>query len=169
MEFDLKKFAFKRAIISAIAAGIVNLIIIYFTLRSDGKVPLFAAVADIWNHSLIGALIPRSIVISLFITITTVYATAKEVSRHSKQISSRLQKTPWIKIALQKALLRALIAFIFVIFIAYVLRILFPIYAELSVSVVIPVVGLFAALIAFSMTYAAVFSTGEILKSDFKD
>jgi hypothetical protein len=169
MEFNLKKFAFKRAIISAIAAGIINLIIIYFSLRSYGKVPLFAAVADIWNHSLIGALIPRSIVISLIITITTVYTTANEASRHSKHISSRLQKTPWIKIALRKAIIRALIAFISVILLAYVLRMLFPIYAELSVSVIIPIVGLFAALIAFSMTYSAVLSTGRILDSDGKD
>jgi hypothetical protein len=46
---------------------------------------------------------------------------------------------------------------------------LFPIYAELSVSVIIPIVGLFAALIAFSMTYSAVLSTGRILNSDGKD
>jgi magnesium-transporting ATPase (P-type) len=152
-----------------VAAGIVNLIIIYFTLRSDGKVPLFAAVADIWNHSLIGALIPRSIVISLIITITTVYTTAKEASSHSLEIASRLQKTPWIKMALRKALFRALIAFIFVILLAYVLRMFFPIYSELSVSLVIPIVGLFAAFIAFSMTYAAVLSTGKILEEGSKD
>ncbi|GJM14736.1 MAG: hypothetical protein DHS20C13_00630 [Thermodesulfobacteriota bacterium] len=165
MGLKLKQFALKRAIFSACVAGIVNLIIVYFALRADGEVPLFASVAEIWNHSLIGALIPRSIFISFIITVTTMFATVKEVSNKSEDIYLKLKKSSWIKIALRKALIQALIAFIAVIILAYILRLLFPTYAKLSVSIVIPIVGIFAALVAFSMTYSAVFSTGKILNS----
>lgn len=164
-ENDLRSFATKRAITSAIIAGLVNLIIVYFALKGKGEVPLFASVAEIWNHSLIGALIPRSLVLSFIITITTVTATVKEASRKSENISNKLEKTSWIKITLRKAVIRALIAFVLVLLLAFTLRILFPTYATLSVSIVIPLVGIFAALVAFSMTYAAVFSTGRILDS----
>lgn len=165
MALKLKKFALKRGILSAFVAGIINVLIVYIALHGRGEVPLFASVAEIWNHSLIGALIPRSIFISFIITITTMYATAKEISNTSKETSLKLKKSSWIKIALGKALIRALIAFILVIALAYILRSLYPTYAKLSVSVVIPVVGIFAALVAFSMTYSAVFSTGKILVS----
>jgi len=47
---------------------------------------------------------------------------------------------------------------------AFTLRILFPTYATLSISVVIPIVGIFAALVAFSMTLSAVYSTGKMLE-----
>lgn len=163
MNLKLKQFALKRAVISAVAAGVINLIIVYVALHGKGEVPLFASVAEIWNHSLIGALIPRSIVISFLITITTMYATAKEVSTSSKEISLKFKKSSWIKITVRKALLRALIAFISVIVLAYILRAIFPTYATLCVSVVIPIVGIFAGLVAFSMTYSAVFSAGKIL------
>ena len=166
MALKLKQFALKRGIFSACIAGIINLIIVYIALNGEGKVPLFASVAEIWNHSLIGALIPRSIFISFIITVTTMFATAKEVSNKSKDLSLKLNKSSWIKIALQEALIRALIAFISVIVLAYILRWLFPTYATLSVKVVIPIVGIFAALVAFSMTYSAVFSTGKILASE---
>lgn len=164
MAFNLRTFATKRAITSAIIAGLVNLIIVYFTLKGKGEVPLFASVAEIWNHSLIGALIPRSLIASFIITITTVFATVKEVSSKSENISNKLKKTSWIKIALRKAVIRALIAFVLVLLLALTLRILFPTYATLSVSVVIPIVGIFAGLVAFSMTHAAVYSTGKMLE-----
>ncbi len=165
MNLNLRNFAIKRATFSACAAGIINLIIVYFALRGKGEVPLFASVAEIWNHSLIGALIPRSLVLSFIITITTVTATIKESSRKSENISNKIKRTSWIKIVLRKAVIRALIAFVLVLLLAFTLRILFPTYATLSVSIVIPLVGIFAALVAFSMTYAAVFSTGRILDS----
>jgi len=166
MEINLKKFAVKRSILSAFAAGIVNSIIVYFTLAPEGNVPLFASVAEIWHHSLIGALIPRSIVISLIITITTVFATVREATGNFEVISKKLNKTLWIKIATKTALIRALIAFILVILLASILRLLYPTYATLPASAVIPVVGIFSALIAFSMTYSAVVSTGKILDID---
>ena len=163
MGINLKKFAVKRSILSAFGAGIVNLIIVYFTLASYGSVPLFASVAEIWNHSLIGALIPRSIVISLFITITTVFATVKEATGGSEIILKKLKQTSWIKIVATKALIRAFIAFMSVILIASIMRLLFPTYTTLTVSTVIPIVVIFSALVAFSMTYSAVMSTGKIL------
>jgi len=161
---NLRSFAIRRAITSAIIAGLVNLIIVYFSLRGIDDVPLFASVAEIWNHSLIGALIPRSLVLSFIITITTVFATVKEASTKSENISNKLEKTSWIKIALRKAVMRALIAFVLVLLLAFTLRILFPTYATLSVSVVIPIVGIFAGLVAFSMTHSAVYSTGKMLE-----
>lgn len=163
MALKLTKFALKRGIFSACVAGIINLLIVYFVLGGKGEVPLFASFAEIWNHSLIGALIPRSIFISFIITITTVFATVKEISNISKDFSLKIKKSSWVKIALRQALIRALIAFILVIAFAYILRSLYPTYAKLSVSIVIPIVGIFAALVAFSMTYSAVFSTGKIL------
>ncbi|MCK5392603.1 MAG: hypothetical protein KAJ31_09250 [Deltaproteobacteria bacterium] len=101
---------------------------------------------------------------SFIITITTVIATVKEASRKSENISNKLEKTSLIKIALRKAVIRALIAFVLVLLLALTLRILFPTYATLSVSVVIPIVGIFAGLVAFSMTHAAVYSTGKMLE-----
>lgn len=161
---NLRSFATKRAITSAIIAGLVNLIIVYFALKGKGEVPLFASVAEIWNHSLIGALIPRSLVLSFIITITTVFATVKEVSSKSENISNKLKKTSWIKIALRKAVIRDIVAFVLVLLLALTLRILFPTYATLSVSVVIPIVGIFAGLVAYSMTHAAVYSIGKMLE-----
>jgi len=164
MAHNLRTFAVKRAVLSASIAAIINLIIVYFVLKGKSEVPLFASVAEIWNHSLIGALIPRSLVLSFIITITTVFATAKEASRKSENFSIKIKNAPWIKIVIMKALIHALIAFILVLILAITLRILFPIYSTLSVSVVIPVVGIFAALVAFSMTLAAVYSTGKMLE-----
>jgi hypothetical protein len=162
---NLRTFATKRAILSACIAAIINLIIVYFALKGEADVPLFASVAEIWNHSLIGALIPRSLVLSFIVTITTVFATAKEASKKSKNLSIKIKNVPWIKIALRKAVIRALIAFILVLLLAFILRILFPTYATLPISVVIPVVGFFAALVAFSMTYSVVLSTSKMLDS----
>jgi hypothetical protein len=97
MNLNLRNFAIKRATFSACAAGIINLIIVYFALRGKGEVPLFASVAERWNHSLIGALIPRSLALSFIITITTVTTTVKEASSKSENISNKLEKTSWIK------------------------------------------------------------------------
>ncbi|MEX0999857.1 MAG: hypothetical protein WD000_07865 [Thermodesulfobacteriota bacterium] len=164
MAHNLRTFAVKRAVLSASVAAIINIIIVYYALKGKTDVPLFASVAEIWNHSLIGALIPRSLIISFIITITTVFATAKEASRKSENISIKIKNVSWIKTVIKKALIRALIAFILVLMLAFILRILFPTYATLSVSVVIPIVGIFAALVAFSMTLSAVYSTGKMLE-----
>ncbi len=162
MANTLESFAIRRAVLSSLVAGTINLIIVYFVLKGKVEVPLFAAVAEIWNHSLIGALIPRSLVVSFLVTIVTVAATVK---RASKDNAETLKTIPWVKIALRKALIRALVAFLLVIGLALVLRSLFPAYATLPVSIVIPTVAIFAALVAFSMTYSAVFSTGKTLES----
>lgn len=162
---NLGSFAVRRAVLSSVVAAILNLIIVYFALKGRGEVPLFAAVADIWNHSLIGALIPRSLVISFLVTIATFIATMKEVSKRQAKVSKEIKGKPWIKIAIRKALSRALVAFLLVIGLALILRVLFPTYATLSVSVVIPTVAIFAGLVAFSMTYSAVFSAGKIFVS----
>ncbi len=164
MAHNLRTFAIKRAVLSASVAAIINIIIVYYVLKGKTDVPLFASVAEIWNHSLIGALIPRSLIISFIITIITVFATAKEASRKSENISIKIKNVSWIKTVIKKALIRALIAFILVLMLAFILRILFPTYATLSVSVVIPIVGIFAALVAFSMTLSAVYSTGKMLE-----
>ncbi len=99
MAHNLRTFAVKRAVLSASVAAIINIIIVYFALQGKPDVPLFASIAEIWDHSLIGALIPRSIFISFIITITTIFATVKEVSSKSKDISLKLKKSSWIKIA----------------------------------------------------------------------
>ena len=165
MANNLRSFAVRRAALSSVVAAILNLIIVYFALKGKGEVPLFASVAEIWNHSLIGALIPRSLIISFLVTIATFIATIKEVSKSRTQTSGKQKKRPWIKIAIRKALSRALIAFLLVMGLAIILRALFPTYATLSVSTVIPIVAVFAGLVAFSMTYSAVFSAGKILES----
>ena len=165
MTHNLGSFALRRAVSSSVVAAILNLIIVYFALKGKGEVPLFAAVADIWNHSLIGALIPRSLVISFLVTIATFVATIKEVSKTNVERASKLKGKPWIKIAIRKALSHALVAFLLVIGLALMLRVLFPTYATLSVSVVIPIAAIFAGLVAFSMTYSAVFSAGKIFVS----
>ena len=161
----LRSFAIRRAALSSVVAGIINLIIVYFVLRNDGAVPLFASVAEIWNHSLIGAFLPRSLLISFLVTVVTFVATVKEVSNTRADRANKLKGIPWIKIAIRKALVRALIAFLIVIGLALILRLLFPTYSTLPVSIVIPLVAIFAGLVAFSMTYSAVLTTGKMLNS----
>ncbi len=165
MAKTLRSFAIRRAVLSSIAAAIINLLIVYLVLRGKGEVPLFATVAEIWNHSLIGALIPRSLAISFLVTIATFIATIKKVSKNKADTAARLKGITWMKIAIRQAFIRALIALLLVIAFALVLRALFPTYAVLSVSIVIPTVAIFAGLVAFSMTYSAVFTTGKILQS----
>lgn len=160
MSEKLRTFAKRRAVASGIAAGIVNLIILYIALRETGHVPLFALMAEKWNHSLIGAFIPRALVISIVITFTTVWATLKAHSEDG------LENIPWIKITLIKALIRALLAFLFVLALALILRGLFPAYAVISTSLVIPLVGVFAGAVAFYMTYSAVLSTEGMVRSE---
>jgi len=153
----LTKFAKRRAIISGIVAAILNVIILYLALSGKSQVPLFAFVAEKWNHSLIGALIPRALIISIAVTFTTVWVTLKA---HSEE---GIGKIPWIRITLVKALVKAVQAFIFVLALAFILRGLFPTYAEISTSIVIPLVAAFAGGVASYMTYSAVLSTESLL------
>ena len=157
MTDQLSRFAKRRALISGIIAGIANIIILYFALNGKAEVPLFAFAAEKWNHSLIGALIPRALVISIAVTFTTVWVTLKA---HSE---GGISKIPWIRLTLIKALVRAVQAFIFVLALAFILRGLFPTYAEISTSIVIPVVAVFAGAVASYMTYSAVLSTESLL------
>ena len=160
MPEKLSTFAKRRAVISGIAAGIINMIILYIALRGTTNVSLFALEAEKWNHSLIGAFIPRALVISIVITFTTVWATLKAHSEDG------LESIPWIKITLIKALVRALLAFLFVLALALILRGLFPTYAVISTSLVIPLVSVFAGAVAFYMTYSAVLSTEGMVRSE---
>ncbi len=153
----LIKFAKRRALTSGIAAGIVNIVILYFALMGKTEVPLFALVAEKWNHSLIGALIPRALIISIAVTFVTVWITLKT---HKEEGAGDI---PWFRITLIKALFRAVLAFIFVLGLALLLRAAFPKYAEISTYIVIPAVAVFAGAVASYMTYAAVLSTESFL------
>ena len=157
MTDKLLKFAKRRALISGIAAGVLNVIILYFALSGKSQVPLFALVAEKWNHSLIGALVPRALVISIFVTLLTVWITLKA---HSEEYAGRV---PWFRITLITALIRAVLAFIFVLALALILRALYPTYAEISTFIVMPAVGVFAGAVASYMTYSAVLSTASLL------
>lgn len=157
MSEKLITFAKRRALTSGIAAGIVNVIILYFALNGESEVPLFALVAEKWNHSLIGALIPRALIISIVVTFVTVWVTLKA---HNEEDAGDI---PWIRITLIKALIRAVQAFVYVLGLALLLRALYPTYAEISTSIVIPVVAVFAGAVASYMTYSAVLSTESLL------
>lgn len=157
MSEKLIKFAKRRALISGIAAVIVNIIILYIALMGKTEVPLFALVAEKWNHSFIGALIPRALVISIVVTFATVWITLKS---HKEEGAGDI---PWFRITLIKALFRSVLAFIFVLALALILRAAYPAYAEISTSIVIPVVAVFAGAVASYMTYAAVLSTESFL------
>jgi hypothetical protein len=157
MTDKLIAFAKRRALISGIVAGVLNVIILYFALSGKSQVPLFALVADKWNHSLIGALVPRALVISIVITFTTVWITLKAHSQGG------IHNIPWVRITLIKALIRSVLAFIFVLALALLLRATYPTYAEISTSIVIPVVAVFAGVVASYMTYSTVLSTESLL------
>lgn len=157
MTHNLTAFAKKRALISFIAAGALNVIILLFALSGKTEVPLFALEAEKWNHSFIGALIPRALVISIVVTFLTVWITLKA---HKNGGPGDI---PWFRITLIKALIRAILAFIFVLALALILRAAYPTYAEISTSIVIPAVAVFAGAVASYMTYAAVLSTESFL------
>jgi len=157
MTDKLIAFAKRRALISGIVAGVLNATILYFVLSGKSQVPLFAFVAEKWNHSLIGALVPRALVISIVITFTTVWITLKAHSQGG------IHNIPWVRITLIKALVRSVLAFIFVLALALLLRATYPTYAEISTSIVIPVVAVFAGVVASYMTYSAVLSTESLL------
>ena len=157
MPTDLIKFAKKRAIVSFIVAAAVNALILYFALSKEAEIPLFALVAENWRHSLIGALMPRALVISILVTFVTVWLTLK---KHSKD---EMGYIPWFRITLITALVRAVLAFIFVVGFALLLRAAYPTYAEISTSIVIPAVAVFAGVVAAYMTYAAVLTTESLL------
>jgi hypothetical protein len=65
---SLKQFASKRAGAAAVVAGLVNALVVHLVLSGIPEVPIFALVAEHWKQSLIGALIPRAVLISLVAT-----------------------------------------------------------------------------------------------------
>jgi len=157
MPDKLRAFARRRAVISAVIAGAVNLIILYFVLHSKAEVPIFALVADKWSHSLVGALIPRALIICVAVTFTTIWATIKA---HYEDL---FNEVPWVKITLIKALVRAVYAFFLFLALTLILRGLFPAQTTVPTSFVIPIVALFAAATAYYMTYSTVLSAESMI------
>lgn len=157
----LKQFAAKRAVIGAIVAGVLNIMVVYFSLSGIPDVPLFAMEADVWKHSLIGALIPRAVVISLLITFTTVWATVK--SRSAGNVHPPIERNvKWVGRTIKICIMRAISAFVLVAAIALLLRLLFPSWAALSNTLTTLLVGVFAAVIAFLMSYTAVLRSVKV-------
>ena len=160
MPDKLRAFARRRAVISAALAGAANLIILYFVLHSKAEVPIFALVADKWSHSLVGALIPRALIICVAVTFTTIWATIKA------HYEDRFNEIPWVKITLIKALVRAVYAFFLFLALTLILWGLFPAQTTIPTSFVIPIVALFAAATAYYMTYSTVLSAESMIRPE---
>jgi len=151
----IKQFAEKRAATGAVAAGLVNALVVYLSLSGLSEVPIFALVAEHWKQSLIGALVPRAVLISLLVTVMTVWATVR--SRAAGTVHPPLDPgAPWFGITMKIGLMRSLYGFLVVVGIALVLRVLLPTYTSVPPVWVIGVVALFAGGIAYVMAYTAV-------------
>lgn len=159
MAHDFTAFAKKRALISFVVAGLINAVVLLLALSGKSEVPLFALSAEKWNQSFIGALIPRALVISIIVTFLTVWITLKAHTGDAERV-------PWFRITLITAVIRSILAFILVLGLAFVLRAMYPSYAEASTTIVIPLVALFAGAVAAYMTYSAVLTTENILHSE---
>jgi len=160
-KMTLTRFASKRAATGAIVAGLVNALIVYLSLSDLPEVPVFALVADRWKQSLIGALVPRAVLISLLVTIMTVWATVK--SRAAGKVHPPIGAgVPWFGRTLKVGLTRSLYGFLLVLAIALILRVLLPTYTAVPSAWVVVLVALFAAGIAYLMSYTAVLKTGRV-------
>jgi len=158
-KLSLRQFAQKRAVTGATVAGLLNGLIVHLSLRGTSEVPIFALVAEEWKHSLLGALVPRALLISLLVTVLTVWATVK--SRSAGTLDPPIAPdVPWVGRTLRLALKRAAYGFGLVLGIALVLRLLLPKYSVVSAGWVTLLVALFAAAIAFLMSYTAVIKAG---------
>ena len=159
-KLSLKEFAKKRGITGAVVAGLLNGVLVHLSLKGADAVPIFALVAADWTKSLIGALIPRALVISVLVTILTVWATTK--SRKAGEVHPPLdQDVPWFGRTLKLSLKRAVYGFLLVLAIIVVLRLLLPKYSFVSPGVATLFVTLFAAAIAFVMSYTAGIRAGK--------
>ena len=158
-KISLTRFAAKRAATGALIAGLVNAIVVHLSLSGIPEVPIFALVAEHWRQSLIGALIPRAVLISLLVTFMTVWATVR--SRTAGEVDPPLDPdVPWVGRTLRVGLTRSVYGFLLVLTIALVLRVLLPSYTAIATTWVIAIVGLFAAVIAYVMSYTVVLKTG---------
>jgi hypothetical protein len=159
-KLSLEEFARKKAITGAVVAGLLNAVLVHLSLKGTAAVPIFALVAVEWKKSLMGALIPRALLISLLVTIVTVWATVK--SRRSGEVHPPLDKNvPWFRRTLILALKRAAYGFLLVMAIALVLRVLLPKYTTVPSGEVTLLVALFAGAMAFIMSYTAVMKAGK--------
>jgi hypothetical protein len=155
---SLKQFASKRAATGAVVAGLVNALVVYLSLSGLSEVPIFALVAEHWKQSLIGALVPRAVLISLLVTVVTVWATVR--SRAAGNVDPPLDPgVPWLGRTLKVGLTRSVYGFLLVLAIALVLRVLLPTYTAIPSRWVIVLVALFAAGIAYLMSYTVVLKT----------
>jgi len=154
----LKQFASKRAATGAIVAGVLNAQVVYLALLWIAEVPNFALVAEHWKQSLIGALIPRAVLISLLVTFVTVWATVK--SRTAGDVDPPLDPdVPWVGRTLKVGLTRSVYGFLLVLAIALLLRVLLPTYTVVPATWIVVLVALFAAGIAYLMSYTIVLKT----------
>lgn len=159
-KLSLREFARQRGITGAVVAGLLNGLLAHLSLKDTAAVPIFALVAADWKQSLIGALIPRALVISVLVTIATVWATVR--SRKAGEVQPPLdQDVAWFGRTLKLALKRAVYGFLLVLVLALLLRLLLPTYSDLSSSAVTMFVALFAAAVAFAMSYTAVIKAGK--------
>ncbi len=159
-QLSLRAFAAKRAASGAVTAGLVNALVVYLSLGDLQQVPIFALVAEHWKQSLIGALVPRAVLISLLVTLMTVWATVK--SRVAGEVHPPIDPgVTWFKPTLKIGLIRSVFAFFAVVVIALVLRALLPTYTTVPSTWVMVLVALFAAGIAYLMSYTAVLKTGR--------
>jgi len=158
----LKAFAFKRAVTGALVAGAVNALVIGVALRGLPEVPVFALVAEQWNHSLMGALVPRAALLSLLVTFVTVWATVKSSAAGLVQPPIATDDL-WVRKTLKVGLTRSIYALLLVLAIALILRLLLPTYTTLPSAWVMVLVTLFAAVLAYVMCHTAVLRTARAL------
>jgi hypothetical protein len=165
-KISLKQFAAKRAATAAVVAAVINALLVYLTLAGIPEVPIFALVAEHWNHSLIGALVPRAVLVSLLVTFVTVWATVR--SRMAGEVHPPLAPgEPWVGRTLKIGLTRSAYGFLLVLAIALLLRVLLPTYTAVPPAWVVVLVALFAAGIAYLMSYTAVLkSAGQTDDAD---
>jgi len=157
---SLNQFASKRATTGAVVAGLVNALVVYLSLSGLPEVPIFALVAEHWKQSLIGALIPRAVLISLLVTFMTVWATVR--SRTAGDVDPPLDPdVPWVGRTLKVGLTRSVYGFLLVLAIALLLRVLLPTYTTVPSTWVVVLVALFAAGIAYLMSYTLVLKTAR--------
>ena len=159
-KMTLTQFASKRAATGALVAGLVNALFVYVAQSGIPEVPIFALVAEHWNQSLIGALIPRAVLVSLLVTAVTVWATVK--SRAAGAVHPPIDAgVPWFGRTLKVGLTRAVYGFLLVLAIALLLRALLPTYTAIPSAWVTVLVAVFAAAIAYVMSYTAVLKTAQ--------
>lgn len=154
-QLSLRQFASKRAATGAVTAGLVNALVVYLSLSGLSEVPIFALVAEHWKQSLVGALVPRAVLISLLVTVMTVWATVRG-SKAGQVHPPVAPGAPWIGKTLKIGLTRSVYGLLLVLIIALVLRALLPTYTTVPSTWVMVLVALFAAVIAYLMSYTAV-------------